>query len=1248
MNDEDHLPVITSLNDYDDAYLSVLIFDFETHEVIYTNKAYASIFGEYEDLDDYQDIKNSSSIFVPRYKTVASSAFVMYSKTMMYKGRKVVFEAGNVRPKKNFDIPEETSKLTLELQINTLNKIENNFDSLSFRRDEYIKIYHQFTDLLCSFYKASYVKLFLIEKIDGVTQYVCTAKTCKDKNCSEHEEILNSGWVKDSYHYFDSSRAIILDRTANVESYNYDIAKEFDKDPTKSLVLMPLFSSNNYYGFFSVSNPQFDKVDANLFFLRLVSNLAALVEVRSRLYYSLYYDELTNMPRPELFKRLTKSWLTKYYGENLVLIKFDIIKFRLYNSTYGSSFGDRVLTKLASLLKNDKPDHVLYGRYRASDIFYLFVRDTVKACLDQINYLIEAMRDAFPEVQIDMAFGILDCTNYNGDYRTIDTKVSFAHKEARNNHLKKISIFTNEIEKKEEYEQEITNEFPSAMNNGEFEVFIQPKFDMLTGTYCGGEALSRWIRKGELIPPVKFIPVFENNGLIKTIDHHVLVEVCKNIRRWIDSGMKVVPISLNFSRTNFHDPLLFEKMIATIDNYNVPHKYIEIEVTESIFVELEDTIREFVDKCTKVGIKVDMDDFGSGLSSLSSLKDLDVSVIKLDYRFLSNSLHEYKKEKIIESIVILARSLSIPMVVEGVETEEQAKYLSDLSVKYIQGYLFGKPMPIEEFERLIGTKKQLNFSTRQYTGKLMDDILTPNSTTNFLFSRSMIPLSIVKLSENEIVPVLLNDATKNIFAQANDSKILSDLSVMFSKEDYAELKKYFAKITSGGIQNTNEGIHTHATLGRVHFNIILRATLIGRVGSSHYLLVQLKDEFIPDLSEKKNKAGAAFNQFDLTRIFDNADTGFIAIDSNNIVVYANRHVLKYYPQVKVGQDIEVGFGDIASYLKGGKNQTYYDKKLNKMFDIAPNRINVNGNKALLINLTESNKISSSEEYDELKNISYGRIFNSLYGIIDYFTQVNLKTGKFTHFNFSTTNEFNIRRYGDYQGDILRQLPMFFDVNKNNKLDKVASIDNLRHQFGVSKKLVFDMQVKKKPIWKRVTVTFDTIRGTPYALLFTQDVSSAYLKDIDSLTGFYNRSAGKRLIQNYLDNNLGNDSAFVIIDYDSFKHINDTFGHPTGDKVLVEGSKALAKFSEEFSFLTRLGGDEFCFLIKDVPSIEYTQNIESRINKIFEDVCKANNFDFVTTITCGIAFTSDVGKDFEALYAKADQALYGIKKVKKIN
>ena len=170
MNDEDHLPVITSLNDYDDAYLSVLIFDFETHEVIYTNKAYASIFGEYEDLDDYQDIKNSSSIFVPRYKTVASPAFVMYSRTMMYKGRKVVFEAGNVRSKKNFDIPEETSKLTLELQINTLNKIENNFDSLSFRRDEYIKIYHQFTDLLCSFYKASYVKLFLIEKIDGVTQ----------------------------------------------------------------------------------------------------------------------------------------------------------------------------------------------------------------------------------------------------------------------------------------------------------------------------------------------------------------------------------------------------------------------------------------------------------------------------------------------------------------------------------------------------------------------------------------------------------------------------------------------------------------------------------------------------------------------------------------------------------------------------------------------------------------------------------------------------------------------------------------------------------------------------------------------------------------------------------------------------------------------------------------------------------------------------------------------------------------------
>ena len=221
-------------------------------------------------------------------------------------------------------------------------------------------------------------------------------------------------------------------------------------------------------------------------------------------------------------------------------------------------------------------------------------------------------------------------------------------------------------------------------------------------TYYGGEALVRWRLAGQIVPPSDFIPLFESNGLCRELDLYVLEKVCQTLARWRkESPENMVPISVNFSRNDFSDNTLFEEILFIINNYQIPTKYIEIEVTESAYVDFESQISLFLNKCRSAGIRVLMDDFGSGVSSFNSLKNLNIDTLKLDYKFLSATGDNEKKRKIIESIVSLARDIHMSVIVEGVEKKNQLEFLGELGVLFVQGYYFSKPLPLEDFERLI-------------------------------------------------------------------------------------------------------------------------------------------------------------------------------------------------------------------------------------------------------------------------------------------------------------------------------------------------------------------------------------------------------------------------------------------------------------------------------------------------------------------------------------------------------------------
>ena len=236
-----------------------------------------------------------------------------------------------------------------------------------------------------------------------------------------------------------------------------------------------------------------------------------------------------------------------------------------------------------------------------------------------------------------------------------------------------------------------------ALLEREFVVYYQPKINMETEKIIGAEALVRWISKDKgFMNPGEFIPVFEKEGFIIELDFFVLEEAVKIIRDWLDNNKNPITISVNQSRVHLSNPYYIERLKNLINKYQIPTKFIELELTESLFMDI-DVALETVKKIKELGFSVSVDDFGSGFSSLNMLKSMPIDVVKIDREFLNESENSQKAQKIISKIVEMAKELDMEVICEGVEKIEQAEFLKSIGCYYAQGFLYAKPMPETEF-----------------------------------------------------------------------------------------------------------------------------------------------------------------------------------------------------------------------------------------------------------------------------------------------------------------------------------------------------------------------------------------------------------------------------------------------------------------------------------------------------------------------------------------------------------------------
>lgn len=382
--------------------------------------------------------------------------------------------------------------------------------------------------------------------------------------------------------------------------------------------------------------------------------------------------------------------------------RFNLKKFSLINQAFGREQGTKIMERFTHGLTAISGDDCCLCRLGGDNFLHLFSADRLETVK---NYLsgasVETENPAEPYTTVSARFSIYHIENNCMPATKVIDKVTDAYSIMKRTPNSNCIVYDENVEKTIENQHIVEENFLKAIANEEFLVYYQPKVELKKYSLNGAEALCRWMHDGKLIPPNMFIPVLEQSSNICTLDFYMLEHVCRDIRRWLDKGLEAVRVSVNMSRLHLGTENLDEKIINTIKKYNVPHKYIEIELTETTSDVDFDELKRIVASLHNVGISTSIDDFGVGYSSLNLIRDLPWDTLKIDKSFLPKHNDPYSSQKItmLKHVIAMAQNLGLECLVEGVETTDHVAILKESECYNAQGFCFDKPLPEEEFEK---------------------------------------------------------------------------------------------------------------------------------------------------------------------------------------------------------------------------------------------------------------------------------------------------------------------------------------------------------------------------------------------------------------------------------------------------------------------------------------------------------------------------------------------------------------------
>ena len=413
-------------------------------------------------------------------------------------------------------------------------------------------------------------------------------------------------------------------------------------------------------------------------------------------------DSLTGLFNREYFFHYAEQY-DHFHGEEPTdAVVMDVNHFRMINERYGKAFADEVLRRIGIAVKAFVKQNGGVACRREADRFLVYCphRTDYTALADEVA----AAAGGGMKGKIRIRLGV-----YSGVDKTVEMEQRFDRAKSaadtiRNSYNVTVAAYDDALHEKEVFAERLLDEFQEAIERKQFLVFFQPKFDIRPDkpVLCGAEALVRWKHPVlGMVSPGVFIPLFESNGLVRELDHYVWREAAAQIKAWKQNPGKAVPVSINVSRVDMMDPELPDTLRSLIEDNGLDYGDLHLEITESAYTQDAKQIVDTVNTLRDMGFMMEMDDFGSGYSSLNMITSLPIDVLKLDMGFIRSAFSEGGDTRMIKVIVDIARSLNVPMIAEGVETREQMLALKELGCDIVQGYWFSRPVPADEFEAFL-------------------------------------------------------------------------------------------------------------------------------------------------------------------------------------------------------------------------------------------------------------------------------------------------------------------------------------------------------------------------------------------------------------------------------------------------------------------------------------------------------------------------------------------------------------------
>ena len=431
--------------------------------------------------------------------------------------------------------------------------------------------------------------------------------------------------------------------------------------------------------------------------LLLFLNMRAAAKAR-KLISATETDSLTGLYNKEYFFQYADRSFREHPNKHMDAIVINIEQFHSVNALHGRDLGDRILSSLGNEIAHIVKETGGFAGRLESDEFDIYC-NSISDYQSIFNRVQAKLESILPSANLRIRMGVMPWQDRMEPVHLFD-RARTACNMARGHFNKHLIIYDESVNERESYEQRLVSDFRRALDRNEFIIHYQPKFSVNADKpeIIGAEALVRW-KHPELgmIPPGDFVPLFEKNGQITLLDEYVWLNAAKQIEQWTKENKKAVPISVNLSRIDVFDPELESTLESIINSHNIKHEYFNLEVTESAYTEDADQVIQVMGSLRSKGFRVEMDDFGSGYSSLNMLSSMPIDLLKMDKEFIRNIENEEKDRQLVSLILDIAKDLKVPVIAEGVETEAQLKLIKELGCNIVQGYYFSYPLSADEF-----------------------------------------------------------------------------------------------------------------------------------------------------------------------------------------------------------------------------------------------------------------------------------------------------------------------------------------------------------------------------------------------------------------------------------------------------------------------------------------------------------------------------------------------------------------------